>query len=218
MNSLDSRFLRLGDCFVQKFSKPGTYNYIVTAGSGSCLSGAEGQNTIVVEAAQKKEKRAASERGQHNVVVRQGNGDLVAEPSHVKISVGDSVLWHTTDAATPGFAIIGESKKGSFSSAALALEAVYTHAFGSAGTYEWVDANGSNLRGEVIVEQMEMKQPNDCRKWIEGLSKGTLIHVVGGKAEPSKVKIFAGQTVFWAVEKASEISITDSRFIRRSNR
>jgi hypothetical protein len=74
------------------------------------------------------------------------------------------------------------------------------------------------LKAPVLVEQMEMKQPNDCRKWIEALSKGTLIHVVGDKAEPSKVKIVAGQTVFWAVEKAPGISITDSRFVGRVGR
>ena len=63
-----------------------------------------------------------------------------------------------------------------------------------------------------------MKQPSDCRKWVEGLSRGTLIQVVGEKAEPSKVKIVAGQTVFWAVEKAAGISITDSRLVRKAGR
>jgi plastocyanin len=214
MNSLDSRFLRLGDCFAQKFSKAGTYKYIVTAGAGSCLSAAEGEYTIVVTSAKGKEKKA-SESSQHNVIVRLKDGSLVAEPARTEIAVGDTVLWHTSDAATPGFAVIGEGKEGSFSSGALAVEAVYSHAFGSAGTYQWVDANGSNLRGEIVVEQMEIKERNDCLKWIDTLSKGTLIHIVGGKVEPSKVKILTGQTVFWAVEKAAGISITDSRLLVR---
>jgi plastocyanin len=222
MNSLDSRFLRLGDCFAQKFSKPGTFKYIVTAGTGSCLSAAEGEYTIVVTSgssgkAKGKEKKS-SESGQQNVVVRLKDGSLVAEPTRLEISVGDTVLWHTPDAATPGFAVIGEGKEGSFSSGALAVEAVYSHAFGVPGKYQWVDAHGSSLRGEIIVEQMEVKQRDDCRKWIDSLSKGTLIHVVGGKAEPSKVKIIAGQTVFWAVEKAAGISITDSRLVRKAGR
>jgi len=214
MNSLDSRFLRLGDCFAQKFSKAGTYKYIVTAGAGSCLSAAEGEYTIVVTPAKGKEKKAP-ESSQHNVVVRVKDGNLVAEPARTEISMSDTVLWHTPDAATPGFAVIGEGKEGSFSSGALAVEAVYSHAFGSVGTYQWVDANGSNLRGEIVVEEMEIKERNDCLKWIDTLSKGTLIHVVGGKAEPSKVKILTGQTVFWAVEKAAGISITDSRLLVR---
>lgn len=217
MNSLDSRFLRLGDCFVQKFSKAGTYKYIVTAGPGSFLPGTEGKNAVVVEPSKGKEKEG-SESGQHVVVVRLKDGNLVAEPARLEVGLGDTVLWHTPDRATPGFAVIGEGKEGTFSSAALAAEAVYTHAFGSPGTYEWVDANGSSLRGEIVVEQMEVKQPHDRRKWVESLAKGTLIHIVGEKAEPSRVKILSGQTVFWAVEKAAGISITDSRLVRNPDR
>ncbi len=216
MNSLDSRFLRLGDCFAQKFSKAGRYKYIVTAGSGACLSGAEGEYTILVSSARGKEKKESGSR-QHNVSVRLRDGSLVAEPARLEVREGDTVLWHTPDAATPGFAVIGEGKEGSFSSGALAVEAVYSHAFGSPGKYQWVDANGSNVHGEIIVEQLEIKQRDDCRKWIDALSKGTLIHVVRGKAEPSKVRILTGQTVMWAVEKAAGISITDSRLVTRAD-
>jgi plastocyanin len=219
MNSLDSRFLRLGDCFAQKFSEPGTYRYIVTAGAGSCLPAAEGEYTVVVApgpaSGAKKKEEHSSASSQQNVAVRLQEGKLVAEPAQVEVNVGAMVLWHTPDAATPGFTVIGEGPGGSFSSGALAVEAVYSHAFGAAGNYRWVDANGGSLGGEVVVERMESKQPDDCRKWVDSLKKGTLIKVVGERAEPSTVKILAGQTVFWAVERAPGISITDSRFLAR---
>jgi plastocyanin len=217
MNTLDSRFLRLGDCFAQKFSKAGTYRYIVTSGAGSCLSAEEGEYTIVVGAGPagkgKAKGKTQSQNSQQNVLVHLQDGKLVAEPAEIHIKAGDTVIWHTPDAATPGFAVIGQSEQGKFNSGALAVEAVYSHAFGSAGTYCWVDANGGSVQGEIVVEPMKVKHQDDCRKWLDSLSKATLIKVAGKKAEPARVKILAGQTVFWAVEKASGISITDSRMV-----
>ena len=217
MNSLDSRFLRLGDCFAQKFSKAGTFKYIVTSGAGACLPAKDGEFTVVVKAAPQAKAHAKPASKQQTVTVRLQDGKLVADPARVEINAGDTVLWHTPDAATPGFAVIGEAENASFSSGALAAEAVYSHAFGAAGTYGWVDANGGGLKGEIVVENMAIKQPQDCRKWIDTLSQGTLITIVGEKVNPPTVKILAGQTVFWAVEKASGISITDSRLVARKS-
>lgn len=214
MSSLDSRFLRLGDCFAQKFSRPGTYKYIVTTGAGACLPASEGEYEIVVAALGAGKTHAAEQKGpgseQHNVAVREHEGKLTAQPARLEIKQGDTVLWYTPDASAPGFAVVGIGEEGSFSSGALTAEAVYSHAFGLPGTYKWIDANGGTPRGEVVVEQMEMRHGDDCRKWLESLSKGTLIKVAGGKAELASVRILAGQTVFWAVEKADGISITDA--------
>jgi hypothetical protein len=78
-----------------------------------------------------------------------------------------------------------------------------------------VDAHGGRLRGEVNVRNLEVRHPEDCKKWLDTLSKGTLIKVAGDRCEPERVEILAGQTVFWAVEKAAGISITDSRLARK---
>jgi plastocyanin len=215
MSTLDSRFLKLGDCFAQKFSTPGTVKYIVTAGTGGCLRVGESAYTIEVKPGGSKKAKGKGSSTQQNVIVRLQGTTLTAEPGHLEIKVGDTVLWHTPDAAAPGFVVVGEGGKNSFNSGALSVESVYSHAFGAPGTYEWVDANGRSVHGVVRVKNFEVKKSDDYCKWMESLSKGVLIHVVGGKSEPSRVDIFAGQTVFWAVERASGISITDSRFLFR---
>src|SRR6516162_7558235 len=108
MNDLDSRFLRLGDCFAQKFSWPGSYRYTVTTAAGACLPVSEGAYTILVK------PRSAGGKGgqhrQHNAVVKQEGATLVADPAELEIEAGDMVLWHTPDATTPGFAVVGEGE------------------------------------------------------------------------------------------------------------
>ena len=47
------------------------------------------------------------------------------------------------------------------------------------------------------------------------LWKGTMVLLCGQQADPSTVEIFTGQTVYFAVEKAAGITITDERLIRR---
>jgi plastocyanin len=150
---------------------------------------------------------------QHNVLVRLKNSMLVAEPATLQIDAGDMILWHTPDGATHGFAVVGEGDAGNFNSGALTDESVYTHAFGLPGLYEWVDAHGGRARGQILVKTVEAKKLNDCKKWLEALGKGSLITINGEKAEPKQVEILAGQTVFWAVQKASGISITDAKLL-----
>ena len=99
MNSLDSRFLALGDCFAQKFSKPGTIRYVVTAATGLCLPIPEDSCSIVVKPGKERENK------QHNVVVSFQGEAFIADPPHLEIATGDMVLWHTPDASAPGFAI-----------------------------------------------------------------------------------------------------------------
>ncbi len=139
---------------------------------------------------------------------------MVAEPSHIEIQQGDMLLWYTTDTSIQGFAVVGEGKNGTFSSVALINEAIYSHPFGTPGSYEWVDAYNGQIHGRVVVKNVNSYQPQDCRKLLEELGKGTLIRVTGYNVEPDKIEILTGQTVFWAVEKAAGISITDTRLIR----
>jgi plastocyanin len=211
MNVLDSRFLQVGDCFVQKFSKPGKFRYIVSTGAALCMSIGEVAHEIIVQSP----KADSTKARQHNIVVMRKDAALVAEPSRIEIEQGDMILWHTTETSIQGFAVVGEGENGTFSSVALTNEAVYSHPFGTPGTYEWADAYNGRARGAVVVGNVDAYQPQDCRKLLEALSKGTLIKVTGDRVEPDKIEILAGQTVFWAIEKATGITITDTRLLRR---
>jgi plastocyanin len=213
MNTLDSRSLRYTDCFAQKFSSPGQVLYRVTTGAGACLPVEGTTFTIDVSecAASKKEGK------QHQITIRREGQSLVADPPHLEIEAGEMVLWHAPDPSTPGFTVRGEGKCITFDSSALTSEAVYTHAFGTPGDYAWVDANGGPVSGVVEVRPLDPANREECEKWLKSLKNGTLITINGEKATPGRVQILAGQTVFWAVEKASGISITDARLVQRDS-
>lgn len=210
MNVLDSRFLQVGDCFVQKFSKTGMYKYIVSIGAASCMSVDDAVNEIAVKSTKEDGKAQ-----QHNIVVKQKGTALVAEPSHIEIQEGDMILWYTIETSVQGFAVVGEDKNGTFSSVSLSNEAIYTHPFGTPGIYEWANAYNGRVHGTVAVKNVDTYQPQDCRKLIEQLGKGTLIKVTGYSVEPDKIEILTGQTVFWAIEKSTGITITDTRLLKK---
>lgn len=213
MNTLDSRVLSSFNCFAQKFANPGRVVYRLTTAAGACLPLGDDEDTFVIEVG--KKTRRPSE--QHNVTVRRDEGGaLVAEPKLLQIEAGDMVLWHAADRKTPAFTLQGEGADMRFDSGMMQREAVYSHAFGLPGTYEWVDANGSDVRGVVEVVSPDARSREACNHWLKDLAKGTLVHIVDGKPKPAHVKIVAGQTVFWAVESAPGISITDARLVQRA--
>lgn len=210
MTSLDSRVLQKINCYARKFSKPGKVIYRIGAAAGSCALDKDASFTIAVEKSTKKESQ------QHNVSVRLEHRTLVAEPGRFSIQAGDMVLWHAQDKGVHVFSVYGEAPEGRFSSGSLDKEVVFTHAFGRAGTYEWMDANGSSVRGVVEVVSPDRESTSDCDEWIESLANGVVVHVVGKKVRPEKVQIRVGQTVFWAVEEAPGITITDRRLLGES--
>jgi plastocyanin len=176
------------------------------AGPGLCFPDAA---SFTIEASGK----ADGDSRQHDVEVSIRDGALTAEPAHLEVQVGDMVLWHAVDPTVPGFAVKGEGAGGTFDSSRMEEEAVFTHAFGSTGTYEWLDANGGPARGIVEVVDPPKAATLDCEKWLESLAEGALVHIVRGKVQPDHLRVVAGQTVFWAVESATGISITDSRLL-----
>jgi hypothetical protein len=107
----------------------------------------------------------------------------------------------------------GNGAGGAFDSLALAAEAVYTHAFGLPGEFRWKDANGSRVSGLVNVRQVDSKKQREMTAWASQMKEGVLVVISGDRAEPKEVNIFVGQTVFFAVEKARGITITDSRLL-----
>ena len=207
MNTLDSRFCRLGDTFAQRFSRPGLYNYDFNLPGLHRLDPKGGRFSINVQGTADSKK----EGKQYFVVVRQEGKMLTADPPKLDIAAGDVVLWSTNDPDTPGFSIGGYSGKDSFNSASITGEAAYSHAFGSPDEIEWEDTNGHGLAGKIIVKMPPTQSPKEMDAFKEILTKGTVVVISGGKVQATPVEIFVGQTVFFAVEKAEGITITDRR-------
>jgi plastocyanin len=205
MHSLDSRSLHYVDCYAQRFAEPGTVRYELITPAGVCLP--IGTETFTIEVADAGPGKGA----QHTVVVRRTERGLRPDPEDLQIEAGDMVLWNTPDAAVGGYVVRGEGAGGGFDSSAIRHEAVYTHAFGSPGTYRWIDAHGSGVGGEVIVESLDCRDAEEAVRWQKALASGTLVTIRGATAEPQRVQILAGQTVFWSVENGDGISITDAR-------
>lgn len=214
MSNLDSRLLRYTDTFVKRFAKPGHGEYRLAVGGATLLSMERDAFTIDV-----KQRPGRGDGGgkQHTVVVRPEGRRLIADPSHLEIEAGDMVLWHAPDAATPGFAVHGrmEKEKQRFDSTALTDETVYSHAFGLPGDYRWTDAYGRDLSGVVHVATLDDAKERTSDRWQKALHTGTTIKIRGYDIEPREARILVGQTVFWIVEEADGISITDARLVRR---
>jgi plastocyanin len=210
MNQLDSRALAFTDCFAQRFENPGEVTYEVVHAAGAMIDLKERPFRIEVAPAGGDSREAE----QHDVVVRWAGRTFAVEPAELKIAAGEVVLWHTPDAKAPGFLVRGAGPDGDFSSAALGQNAVYTHAFGLAGDYRWVDANGSRVGGQVRVREVDGKDKRAMGTWANAIAKPTLVTISGDRVEPEQVRIYVGQTVFFAVEKAPGVTITDSRIAK----
>lgn len=207
MTTLDSRHMTYLNCFAQKFSKPGTYRYRIMS---SNTSGLERDARFSIDV---KPAASPAKIQQHDVAVRLEGREFVADPPSISIMAGDLVMWNTPDSSIAGYVIESEGSDVSFSSSRLTSEAVYTHAFGTPGTYRWRDANGGKLGGTVEVVSGETDSPESARKWLKDLGKPTLIRVRGERATPDKVRILTGQTVAWAIEEAAGISVTDASVV-----
>ena len=207
MNTLDSRFLNRTNCFSYRFAAAGTFRYEV---SPLALpfgeDDDEGAPRIVVS-----ETEGAAQR-QHHITVDKVGGKLTADPARLEINLGDLVTWSTGGSTALGFAVRGTIGKTAVDSATLRDDSVFTHAFGLPGEYAWADANGSRLRGvvRVVRPRLETRTAGERRaEWQRALATGAMVRVRGETAEPAEVEIVVGQTVFWAVQDAPGVSITD---------
>ena len=209
IDSLDSRALRLTDCYAQRFMKAGTYQYNVLPVGGHHL-------TVERPFAVKVRERSAQTRlTQHLVVVTPQSSGFRVDRSELMIEAGDLVLWNCPDPKAMPYTVIGD--KDFFDSQRLLNESGYSHAFGSAGEYHWKDAHGSSVAGIVRVKNPECKTEAEFRRWHESLTKGTLVMIAGERAEPREIDIVTGQTVFFAITKGPGISITDQRVLARQD-
>jgi len=111
MNELDSRYLRPGDTFAQRFTKAGTYHYNIGITGSLATAGHDAPFTLTVTA------KAGAAPQTHYVTVDYTNGNFTAAPKQLQINEGDAVLWSSTAAAAPGFSVYGQSKDERFDSA-----------------------------------------------------------------------------------------------------
>jgi len=196
---------------MQKFSAPGQFIYELLPSTVAGLGHDEDQ--FVIEIRSKESKAADS--NQHHVKVQRRDGKLIADPPRLQIEAGDVVVWNTPDSSVAGYVVRGEGKTGRFSSDAMQKEAIYSHSFGIPGIYYWLDPHGGPSNGVIEVQPVDASDEQAATQWREKLAEGTVILVSDKKVTPAKVKILIGQTVFWAIEKASGIAIVDARLINK---
>lgn len=206
MHALDSRSLGPLNCYIQKITSPDELTLEVR-------KAAAGYIPLDMERAQKakvKKLLATRQEGtQHQVAITFKGNDFIADISKLDLREGDAILFHQPDRKRPGFAVRGTMGKTEFDSCFLKDQAVYTHAFGLPGRYEWTDANGSGVGGVVTVVNDPAEGRKGAERAMKRLSEGVVVHIVGTKVKPAEVTITTGQTVFFAVEDTKGITITD---------
>jgi plastocyanin len=205
IDAFDSRAMRRTDCYGQRFMRTGEYRYdIVPSSWGSVTT--DGPYAIEVGGS----KASNGPMHQHNVVVETDGKKFRPDLEVVKIEEGDLVLWNCPHASSP-FAVVGD--EDFFGSSRLVNECGYSHAFASAGRYRWMDANGSGIGGSVLVADPPGGTAEDFRRWKQSLTKGTLVMIADGRADPADIEITTGQTVYFAVVTGPGITITDIRLL-----
>jgi plastocyanin len=211
MNVLDSRFLRPGDTFAQRFTAPGAYHYNIGVQGSLAQPGHDAPFELTVG------DEAGAAPTTHYVTVTYAGNTFSAAPARLKIKTGDAVLWSTVSANAPGFAVCGQSEAGRFDSAEIHANGMYSHAFGVIGEIEWSDARDAKTHGTIVVTPHPACRTHEERQaYVQKLSKATLVMIEDGHARPAKVKVTVGQTVFFAVKSAGGIAIVDKALLRGS--
>ncbi|HEY6187172.1 MAG TPA: hypothetical protein VIW80_05800 [Pyrinomonadaceae bacterium] len=209
MNIFDSRAISPLDRFAQCFPVRAQYRYgfhPMTSGGGNPAS-----SPFTINVRETRDRKRESK--QHNIIVKTDCGQLKAEPAVLDIEVNDLVSWSACDTSTPVFSVSGYSETHSFSSAMMSTGAIYAHAFGTNGVYEWGDANGQPLSGSVKVIMPPMSTPREIEAYRERLSKAVVVVIREGKAKPSEVEIVVNGVVYFVVEQGDGFTVTDRRLV-----
>lgn len=205
MNSLDSRYLRVGDTFAHRFTTPGTHRYALGAPGALGEPGHHAAFAISVA------EEAGTAPGTHYVTVVFANGVFAAEPAELAIKRNDVVMWSTQSESTAGFSVQGGEGRARFDSACLPANSMYSHAFGGTGVFEWTSIVDPKLCGTVTVQpHPPCRTPAEQEAFMSSLAQPTLVMIDGLKAHPKKVSITFGQTVFFAVRSGGDVAIVDS--------
>ena len=204
----DSRALRYTDCYGQRFLKEGRFAYN-TLPLGAQILNDERPYVVNVRSCTSDAKMIQS-----TVSLAWDGRCFVPDQVELEIEAGDLVLWHCPTPTAPAYTVVGD--KAFFSSATLASECGYSHAFTVPGTYEWADALGSGVGGTVVVTDPSMDSDPKIARWKRTLTKGELVMIGDGKADPARVQIVTGQTVFFAVSRGP-VTVTDRALIGPSS-
>lgn len=205
LDTLDSRVLRLTDAYGQRFMREGTYAWAALPAGGGMLS-IDRPFSIDVGP-----RRSDGKMTQHHVELGWDGERFRPDRPKLAIEAGDLVSWHCPDRDAPGFEIAGDQPF--FGSAALVNECGYSHAFGLPGTYHWVDALGSGLKGVVRVKPVQCATPKELAQWHERVARAELMMIQHAKADRPEVEIVLGQTVYFAVVTGPGVTITDERLV-----
>jgi plastocyanin len=205
LDNLDSRRLQANDCYGQRFMREGSFAYHVLPAGGGAIN-LERPFGITVTP-----RKSEGKMTQHHVALRWDGQRFQPDRDKLTVEAGDLVSWNCPDQGAPACEIAGD--KSFFDSGTLTNECGYSHAFGMPGTYHWVDAHGSGLRGVVRVKPMACKSRADLAHWRAQVGKAALVMINQGKAEPAEVDIVIGQTVYFAIVTGPGVSITDERLV-----
>lgn len=203
LDTLDSRALRAVDCYGQRFMREGGYAYHVLPSGGGALSQ---ERPFKIDVTPRK---SDGKMKQHHVAVAWDGSRFIAQRETLTIEAGDLATWNCPDVNAPPFEIAGD--KSFFCSASLVNECGFSHAFGLPGHYEWVDANGSGLKGVVRVKAVHCAKREDLANWRAQIARAALVMISHAKAEPAEVDIVVGQTVYFAIVTGPGVTITDAR-------
>ena len=216
MNVLDSRILGPTNCFIQKITEPGEVVFETRKAAAGFLPLAEHMaHRVKVKDLKLSKAKMRARGGTHHIAVHSQKGAVQIGDTPGEVELGDALLFHNANRDGGGFAVSGRMGKQVFSSAELRDQAVFTHAFGLPGRYEWADANGSGVEGVIIVENDPAEGKRGAERAIERMSEGALVHIVGDKVKPKELRIATGQTVFFAVEDTDGITITDKTLLKK---
>ena len=204
LNALDSRALGRASCYAQRFMRPGTYPYGVVPGYGQAVAS---DRPFLIEVGDAEGDAMA----QHDILVTHDELGFEVDRRHITIRTGDLVLWSGNGRTLAPFAVVGEREF--FNSHRMVNECGYSHAFGTAGEYRWVDAYGSGLCGTVRVRQPDTADRAGFARWHKELQEGTVVMIQDGRIDRPEVDIVVGQTVFFAIVTSRGISITDERLL-----
>ncbi len=101
MNSLDSRFLVVGDCYGHRFAHAGTSLYELS--HLPLPRGAHTERDSALAITVRDAPGENSTASQLSVTVSEDEGGLHAEPAQLEIALGDTVLWVADKSIKTGF-------------------------------------------------------------------------------------------------------------------
>jgi hypothetical protein len=204
MDFLNSQHLTAQDGYLHVFRDPGSYSY----GADISQPGRGDGHTITVAAS------ATAVKGrQYDVVFRwdaERNRFVSRDQDKaVQIKQNDYVMFHFAQAlrGQPTCFVWGRTDGAkdkdplAFDSRLLSASEAFTHFFMSPGDYRYLVKKSMNV---ILVADHRQFSAEEQTKAVQ---LPTVIVINGEEVGTKSVKIIAGQTVIWAVEKGDGISV-----------